>query len=90
MKTMKKLFKFLCFPLAIMVGTLGFASYMAWKEHTVNNNLINRALQGNQIAIAILGKYEKPWKIDKKIIDEALKDNKYALQILGVEIPAKS
>ena len=66
-------------------AVLSFAGYMAWKEETIKSSIIEKALKGNHIAIAILEKYEKPWKLDHRILEEALNDNSYALQILGIE-----
>lgn len=81
-----KSLKFLSVPLLILIGVLSFSIYMAWKECKVKSTLIEEALQGNQTAIAILGKYEKPWKLDEKVVTEALQNNRYALQILGIDV----
>ncbi len=85
-----KFFKFFGFSTALMLGIISFASYMAWQEVSVKNALIGKALEGNHTAIAILGKYEKPWKLETRVLNEALKDNPYALQILGIEIASKN
>lgn len=85
MKTKWSFLKFFWGPGIIFCGLISFASYMAWKEYKINSMLIKEALEGNQIAIAILGKYEKPWKLDEKVVNKALQDNQYALQILGID-----
>ncbi len=82
---MKKVLKFFWFPGIMMISALSFAGYMAWKEETIKSSVIGKALEGNRTAIAILEKYEKPWKINQRILEEALKNNPYALQILGIE-----
>lgn len=86
----KKIFKFFWFPAVILIGLISFAGYMAWKEESMKSSLIEKALGGNRTAIAILGKYEKPWALDERIIDEALKDNPHALQILGINTVSKN
>ena len=87
---MKKFLKFFWFPGIMFFAVLSFAGYMAWKEETIKNSIIEKALNGNHIAIAILEKYEKPWKLDERILDEAFKDNPHALQILGIKAPSKN
>ena len=84
MGSLKSAFKFLSIPAIILIGSLSLIGYMAWKECKIKSMLIEEALQGNQTAIAILRKYEKPWRLEKSVLEEALKDNPYALQILGV------
>lgn len=85
-----KFFKFFGFPVVMLIGLISFAGYMTWKEASIKSSLIGKALEGNRTAIAILGKYEKPWKLDERILDEALKENPHALQILGIEITLKN
>ncbi len=74
----------------MLVGVLSFSGYMAWKEESIKSSIIEKALKGNHTAIAILAKYEKPWKLDERILDEALKDNPHALQILGIDTISKN
>jgi hypothetical protein len=87
---MKKFLKFFWFPGIMMIGCISFAGYMACKEESLKSDLIGKALGGNRTAIAILEKYEKPWKLDERILEGALNDNRYALQILGVEVTDKN
>lgn len=90
MASSRKFFKFFGFPAVMLIGLLSFAGYMAWKEESMKSSLIGKALDGNRTAIAILEKYEKPWKLDERILDEALKDNPHALQILGIDTISKN
>jgi hypothetical protein len=89
MESCGKFFKFFWIPGVMLIGSISFAGYMAWKEESLKSSLIGKALEGNLTAIAILEKYEKPWKLDERILDEALKDNPHALQILGVDTVSK-
>lgn len=90
MESSKKFFKFFGFPVIMLIGLISFAGYMAWKEESMKSSLIGKALDGNRTAIAILEKYEKPWKLDQRVIDEALKDNPHALRILKLETVLKN
>lgn len=90
MRSSKKFLKFFGFPAIMLIGLISFAGYMAWKEESIKRSLVGKALNGNRTAIAILEKYEKPWKLDERILDEALKDNPHALQILGIEAVVKN
>ncbi|MGA8165022.1 MAG: hypothetical protein WB791_08380 [Waddliaceae bacterium] len=90
MGSSRKFFKFFGFPAVMLIGIISFAGYMAWKEESMKSSLIGKALGGNRTAIAILEKYEKPWKLDERIIDEALKDNPHALQILKLGTDSKN
>lgn len=90
MESSRKFFKFFWFPAVMLIGSISFAGYMTWKEESMKSSLIGKALSGNRTAIAILEKYEKPWKLDQKIIDEALKDNPHALQILKLDTTSKN
>jgi hypothetical protein len=45
---------------------------------------VKESLRGNQHAIAILAKYEKPWKLNEQIVQGALKGNPYALEVLKI------
>jgi len=90
MGSSRKFFKFFGFPVVMLIGLISFAGYMAWKEESMKSSLIGKALGGNRTAIAILEKYEKPWKLDQRIIDEALKDNPHALQILRLDTDSKN
>ncbi len=90
MESSRKFLKFFGFPAVMLIGLISFAGYMAWKEESMKSSLIGKALSGNRTAIAILEKYEKPWKLDERIIDEALKDNPHALQILRLDTASKN
>jgi hypothetical protein len=57
---------------------------MAWKESRVNNALVEESLKGNRYAVAILAKYEKPWKLDERIVQGAMQGNPYALEVLKI------
>lgn len=83
--TKSKLIKIFSFPVLLMVAVLSFVSYMAWKEYNMNNVLVEQSLSGNPIAIEILVKCEKPWKIDERIIYQALEGNPHAIRVLGIE-----
>lgn len=83
--TKSKLIKIFSFPVLLMVTVLSFVSYMAWKEYNMNNVLVEQSLSGNPIAIEILVKYEKPWKIDERIIYQALEGNPHAARVLGIK-----
>ena len=85
MQMKKRFIKFLFFPIFFMVGLLSFASYMAWKECSLKRSLVDKALEGNPYAITILANYEKPWKLNEKILLEALKGNKNALKVLKLD-----
>jgi hypothetical protein len=80
----RRLFKYFSVPLLIFILALGSATYFAWKEYTISSELTEQALNGNPIAIQILIKYEKPWKLDEKILRAALSDNENAIKILGL------
>lgn len=82
---MKNFCKAFWLPALLFIAVFSFAGYMCWKEEACKNSLIERALKGDQVAVALLEKYEKPWTLDKRILDEALNNNSYALQILGIE-----
>lgn len=75
-------FKWPLGPLAILALILIYASYMAWNEYSINNIVVEKALNGNSHAVKILAKYEKPWTLDKRVVLGALEGNKYALEIL--------
>lgn len=76
--------------MVMLIGLISFAGYMSWKEESIKSSLIGKALEGNKTAIAILEKYDKPWKLDERILNEALKDNPHALQILGIDTISKN
>jgi len=80
--TKSKLIKIFSFPVLLMVAVLSFVSYMAWKEYSMNNVLVEQSLAGNSTAIEILKKYEKPWKIDERIVYQALEGNVHAIEVL--------
>lgn len=76
-------------PLILVVMMLIFSGYMAWKEHSIYNGLVDQSLKGNPIAIEILIKYEKPWKLDERLIQEAMAGNQNAIKVLGINIDKK-
>lgn len=87
MKDFLKILKWSAFPLVISLLALGFPSYMIWKETSINNHLIEQSLKGNPVAIEILTKYEKPWKLNERLINEALAGNENAIKVLGLGAP---
>lgn len=76
--------KFFWFPGIFIFGLLFFAGYMALKEYNINNTLVKESLRGNRYAIAILAKYEKPWKLNEQIVLGAISGNPYALEVLKI------
>ena len=80
----RRLFKYFSVPVLIFILAFGSAGYFAWKEYSINNELTDQALNGNSIAIQILIKYEKPWKLDERIIREAIAGNENAIKVLGI------
>lgn len=82
-----KLFKYLSIPGVFLTMLLALACYMAWEEIKINDDLIDQAIKGNQIAVEILIKYEKPWKLDGRLIHEALGGNMNAIRVLGITPP---
>jgi hypothetical protein len=72
--------------MVLIVGSLSFAGYQSWKEFNMKETLVDAALQGNPYAIKILAKYEKPWKLDQRVVLEAINGNQYALQIIDVPV----
>lgn len=84
MKTKWNFLKFFWGPSIILCALLSFAGYMAWKEYSINNTLVEESLKGNQHAIAILAKYEKPWKLNEQIIRGAISGNPHALEVLKI------
>lgn len=85
---MREKFKFLKFyflPLILSFSLLAFCGYMAWVEYKINNFLIEQSLKGNPIAIEILIKYEKPSKLDRRLIYEALNQNEHAIKVLQID-----
>lgn len=84
MKEKSSFLKYLSIPILLCCSLLSFAAYMAWKENKMNNDLVENALKGNPYAIGILQKYEKPWKLDERLVYEALNGNKNAVQVLGI------
>lgn len=77
--------KYISIPFIILILCLSPCVYMAWKEIKIQNVLVDQALLGNRCAIHILAKYEKPWRLDEKIVYEAMKGNPYALEILKIK-----
>lgn len=84
MRTKWSFLKFFWCPDIFVCGLLSFASYMAWKEYSINNILVEESLRENRHAIAILAKYEKPWKLNEQIIQGAISGNLYALEVLKI------
>ena len=82
---MRTFLKYFSIPVLIGLGCISFGGYMAWKEFKFNDALVEAALQGNPYAVKILAKYEKPWKLDQRVILEAVKGNQHALKILNIE-----
>lgn len=80
------LFKYLSLPGSILCAILAFTCYMAWKETKIQNDLVESSLKGNPVAIAILIKYEKPWKLDERLLYEALDGNEHAIKVLGLSL----
>lgn len=83
---MRNFLKYYWFPMVLIVGSLSFAGYQSWKEFNMKETLVDAALQGNPYAIKILAKYEKPWKLDQRVVLEAINGNQYALQIIDVPV----
>ncbi len=81
---MKSILKFFWSPGILICCALAFAGYMAWKEYSINSTLVEESLKGNRNAIAILAKYEKPWKLNEQIIQGAISGNPYALEVLNI------
>lgn len=85
---MREKFKFLKFyflPLILSFSLLAFCGYMAWEEYKINNFLVEQSLKGNPIAIEILIKYEKPSKLDHRLIYEAISGNEHAIKVLCLD-----
>lgn len=80
----RRFLKYFSVPILLFILALGPASYFAWKEYSINNELIEQSLKGNPIAIDILVKYEKPWKLDERLIREAIAGNENAIKVLGI------
>ncbi len=80
-----KFFKYLSIPIVLMCFVLCFSGYKAWKETKIQNDLVEYSLKGNSAAIAILQKYEKPWKLDERLVYEAIAGNEGAIKALGVQ-----
>lgn len=81
----RALLLFLSFPCLVMIACLSFACYMAYKECRTNSDLVKESLRGNRYAVAILAKYEKPWKLDERIVYGAMQGNPYALKVLDID-----
>jgi hypothetical protein len=76
--------KFMSLPGAVIIGLLIFAGYMAWRECKINSHLVEESLRGNRNAIAIMAKYEKPWKLDHRLVYGAVEGNPNALEVLKI------
>ncbi len=81
-----KILKYYSIPILLFVLALGPTSYLAWKEHSLSNEITNQALAGNPIAIQILTKYEKPWKLDERVVHAAIEGNENAIKILDLKM----
>lgn len=84
MEKIKKFLKCFWFPYALMLGSIGFTTYVACKEIKFNSLIEKEALKGNSSAIQFLSKHGKPWK-NKTIVRAAVTGNKYALKILKID-----
>lgn len=73
------------FPCLLMIASLSFAGFMAYKEYSCKSDLVEESLRGNRYAIAILTKYEKPWKLEGRIVYGAIQGNPYALEVLKID-----
>lgn len=79
------LIKLLRFPIFFACIALCSAGYSAWKESKVQDELVELSLKGNPAAIGILQKYEKPWKLDERLMNEAIAGNQNAIEALGIQ-----
>lgn len=86
MKEKCRFFKSSTIPIILFILALTPVSYMAWKENSINNELIEQSLRGNPVAIEILIKYEKPWKLNERLIREAIAGNENAIKVLDLSI----
>ncbi len=84
MKEKCRIFKWVSIPVLLFILALAPMSYMIWKEYSINNELVEQSLNGNPVAIEILVKYEKPWKLDERLIREAIAGNENAIKVLGI------
>jgi len=82
---MRTFLKYYSIPAVLFVAAISFCGYMAWSENQLKNVILNEALQGNKQALALMVKYEKPWKLNDKVVRESLKGNQYALEILKID-----
>lgn len=80
------LLKFVSLPILAIVCLFSYACYCAWEEVRINDLIVESSLKGNHNAIEILRKYEKPWKLDQRIVNAALDGNEFALQVLGIPL----
>jgi hypothetical protein len=90
MKEKYRIFKWLSIPVLLFILALAPVSYMAWKEYSINNELVEHSLKGNPVAIEIMVKYEKPWKLDERLIREAIAGNENAIKVLGITTTKKN
>lgn len=80
------LLKCISLPILALICILTYASYKAWEEVKINDLVVESSLKGNLHAVEILRKYEKPWKLDQRIVNAALEGNDYALKVLGIPL----
>lgn len=81
-----QILKYYSIPILLFVLAFAPASYFIWKEHSLNSEITNQALAGNPIAIQILTKYEKPWKLDERVVHAAIAGNENAIKILDLKM----
>lgn len=84
MKEKFRVFKWVSIPVLLFILALAPMSYIIWKEYSINNERIEQSLKGNPVAIEILVKYEKPWKLDERLIREAIAGNENDIKVLGI------
>jgi hypothetical protein len=80
--------KIFSIPVLFFTSLILLCIYFAWSEFKIKNDLVDQSLKGNPVAIEILIKYEKPWKLDTRLIYEAMNGNEHAIKVLGVN-PSK-
>jgi hypothetical protein len=81
----RQLLKYLSIPALVFILAITPAIYFAWKEYSISNELTEQAINGNPMAIQILIKYEKPWRLDERLIREAMAGNENAIKVLGID-----
>lgn len=81
---MREFLKKYWFPCLFFAVLIVFATYTAWKENRVKSGLIEESLRCNRYVIAILAQYEKPWKLDERILQETIQGNPNVLEVLKI------